>query len=105
MSLKLKTADTDTTVRDDGATRVGIMVGAIVGACLVYWRLALTTHPHSVVIVISVSAGTFLGAFIGWRLGRQIDKRLAPRVEQIIDNAPTEQKPTIRGRMHDGSSR
>lgn len=88
MSFNLKTADTDTTVRDDGATNLGVVLGTLIGAGLAYWHLALTTtHPHGVVIVISVSAGTFLGAFIGYRLGRQINKRPAPRVEKAILDA------------------
>jgi hypothetical protein len=87
MMLKIiEMAKMSTPIKKDGATDLGALIGAIVGASLVYWGLAsLTTHPLGSIIVLTVAAGAFIGLAIGIGIGSLIDLRLTPKVDQIAD--------------------
>jgi hypothetical protein len=80
---KLKSDNTAVSVKDDGATNLGVLLGTLIGAGMVYWRLAVTAQHHGMIIVLSVSTGAFLGACVGAVIGRW----LMPRLEKAILNA------------------
>ena len=97
----LKIRELATPIKKDGATDLGALIGAIIGAGLAYWALSLSPVAFHIgtIIVVAVAFGATLGVIVGVVLGRLIDLRLAPKVEQTIDNAPTEQRPRNRGKM------
>ena len=72
--------------KKDGVADLGAMIGAMVGAGLVYWGLAsLTTHPLGIVTVLTVATGAFIGLAIGIAIGSLVDLRLTPKVNLITD--------------------
>jgi uncharacterized membrane protein YfcA len=87
MSYKLKSTDMATPIKDDRATNLGILFGTLSGAGLVYWRLAMISQYHGMVIVLSVTVGVFIGAGIGAFLGHLIDKRFSSKVRRTILDA------------------
>ena len=97
----LKIRDTATPINKNGGADLGALIGAITGAGLAYWSLSMSPIAFHIgsVIVVAVAFGAVLGVFVGIVLGRLIDLRLASKVEQTIDNAPTEQRPRNRGKM------
>lgn len=88
-----------TPVNKDGGRDFGGLLGAIIGAGLAYWALPATAFHSGIIIVVAVAFGATLGIIVGIVIGALVDSWLAPKVEQTIDNAPTEQRPRNRSKM------
>lgn len=78
----IKISKLATPIKTDGATKLGTLTGAIIGAILAYSGLALAvTHPAGTTATISVMAGLIIGLAIGSAVGAMIDLRLTPKIK------------------------
>lgn len=95
----LRISELATPVNKDGGRDLGGLLGAIIGACVGFWALPSSAAGIESLEIMACVFGAVLGLAIGLAIGGVIDSWLAPKVEQTIDNAPTEQQPRNRGKM------
>ena len=92
----IKIRNLATPIKDDGGTKLGAMLGAIVGIILAYCGLSLMSVTHPIWTILTMMTGMILGLVIGSVIGGLVDLKLTT---DHTDKGTDDQKP-YDGRMH-----
>ncbi len=94
----IKIRNLATPIKDDGGTKLGAMLGAIVGIILAYCGLSLMSATNPIATVLTMASGLILGIVIGSVIGGLIDLSIMP--DHTDTDKETDDRNPHDGRMH-----
>jgi hypothetical protein len=73
-------------IANDGARAIGAITGVIAGASFALWMLPSSVSKVGIFVVLALLSGATLGFIVGFTVGRIVDVRLEPKLQQAILN-------------------